>query len=69
MVENLEERIASLEASLAHVERQNEELNSVVIEQGRILTRLQAQVRRISESVETSELDRIRSTNPKPPHS
>jgi uncharacterized coiled-coil protein SlyX len=69
MNEDLETRLSRIEAHLAHVERQNDELNSVVIEQGRILARLQTQIRRISESVESTELDRIRSTNPKPPHS
>lgn len=64
----LEQRFARLEAHLAHVERQNEELNTVVVEQGRQLARLLAQLRRLSETVESTELDRIRATNPKPPH-
>lgn len=69
MPTELEQRLAHLEAHLSHVERQNEQLNAVVIEQGRALAKLQTLVRRLSESVETAELDRIKSTNPKPPHS
>jgi len=68
MEADLEQRLARIEAHLAHVERQNDELNGVVIEQGKLLKKLQTQVRRISDSVETAELDRIKSTNPKPPH-
>lgn len=65
---DLEQRLARLEAHLAHVERVNEELNGVVVEQGRLLTRMQTQLRRIGESLESAERDRILSTNPKPPH-
>ena len=65
----LEQRLERVEIHLAHVERLNEELNHVVIEQSRQITRLQAVVRQLSESVERTELDRIRATNPKPPHS
>ena len=60
--------MARIESSLAHLERQFEELNEVIIEQGRVLKRLMAQQQRIAETVEKEELDRIRSTNPKPPH-
>jgi uncharacterized coiled-coil protein SlyX len=64
----LEQRLARIEAHLAHVERQHDQLNEVVIEQGKLLKKLQTQVRRIADSMETEELDRIKSTNPKPPH-
>ncbi|MCC6233401.1 MAG: SlyX family protein [Verrucomicrobiales bacterium] len=63
-----EERLTRIEAHLAHLERQNEALNEVVIEQSRTLTRLTAQLRRITESVENAERERIAATNPKPPH-
>lgn len=68
MKNDLEQRLARIEAHLAHVERQNDGLNEVVIEQGKLLQKLQTQVRRLSTSAETAELDRIKSTNPKPPH-
>jgi len=61
--------LARLERNLSHIERQNEELNAVVIEQGRILTKLQAAVRRLSETIETTELDRLHGDTRKPPHS
>ncbi len=69
MNEDLEQRLACIEGHLAHVERQNEELNAVVVEQGKTITKLQSIVRRISESVENTELDRIRADTSKPPHS
>ncbi|MEY2408309.1 MAG: SlyX [Verrucomicrobiota bacterium] len=68
MNNELEQRLGRIEAHLAHVERQNDSLNEVVIEQGKLLQKLQTQVRRLSNSAETAELDRIKSTNPKPPH-
>ncbi len=61
-------RLERIETHLAHLERQFEELNQVVIEQGRALKRLASLQQRLSECVENAELDRIRSTNPKPPH-
>lgn len=64
----MEERLQKLESHLAHVERIVDELNQVVIEQGRALRRLQAQQQRLTASVESAELDRIKSTNAKPPH-
>ncbi|MSU62054.1 MAG: SlyX family protein [Pedosphaera sp.] len=64
----LSDRLQKLESSLAHIEHLYEELNKVVTEQSRVLSRLQAQNRQMSEAVETIELERIRATNPKPPH-
>lgn len=68
MKTTLEQRLTRIEAHLAHIERQHDQLNEVVIEHGKLLKKLQTQVGRISNSVETAELDRIKSTNPKPPH-
>jgi uncharacterized coiled-coil protein SlyX len=62
------QRLAHLESVLAHMEHQYDQLNQVIIEQGRLLARLQAQQQRISQIVEGIESDRIRATNPKPPH-
>lgn len=62
------ERLERVESHLAHLERQFEELDQVVIEHGRLLKRLLAQQQRLAETVENTELDRIKSTNPKPPH-
>jgi uncharacterized coiled-coil protein SlyX len=68
MDNSLEERLQKLETHLAHVERQYDELNQVVIDQSRIITRLQKELSKTSTAVETMELDRIRANNTKPPH-
>ena len=64
----LSRRLDRIEAHLSHVERLHDQLNEVVIEQARLLKKLQAQVRRVSTAVEAAELERIRATSPKPPH-
>ena len=65
---NPDERLEQVESAIAHLEKLCEELNRVVIEQGKVLRRLQARQQQLSETVEQTELDRIKSTNPKPPH-
>jgi uncharacterized coiled-coil protein SlyX len=62
------ERLEKLETNFAHLERQYEELNKVVIEQGRLLMRLQRDYVKTSDAVQTMELERIRANNTKPPH-
>jgi uncharacterized coiled-coil protein SlyX len=62
-------RLDSLESHLVHLERQYDELNEVVIQQGKELSWLRQQLVRVSSSVEGMELDRIKAHNPKPPHS
>jgi uncharacterized coiled-coil protein SlyX len=62
------ERLEKLESNLLHLERQYEELNQVVIEQGKLLARLQRDSAKVSDAVQTIELERIRANNPKPPH-
>jgi uncharacterized coiled-coil protein SlyX len=62
------ERLEKIESHLAHLEHQYEQLNHVVVEQGRLLTRLQKESAKVSETVRTFELERIRANNPKPPH-
>ena len=64
----LETRFEKLESQLSHLERQYDQLNRVVIEQDKLLKKLSAQQRKISETVETIELERIQSTRIKPPH-
>lgn len=68
MNDDTAERLERIESTLAHLERQFEQLNQVVIEQARILKRMAAQQQRLAETVETDELERIKATNPKPPH-
>ena len=68
MNDELAERFAKIESHAAHLERQYEELNQVVIEQGRAINKLLSAQQRIAETIETTELERIKGTNPKPPH-
>ena len=63
------QNLERLEAHVAHLERQYDELNEVVIQQGRELIRLRQQLQRVASSVEGMELDRVKAHNPKPPHS
>lgn len=63
-----EERFQKLESHIAELEHLVDQLNQVVVEQGKQLRRLAAQHESISETMTTLELDRIRSVNTKPPH-
>jgi len=69
MDSTLTDRLEKLETHVAHLERQFDELNGVVIGQGRELTRLRQVMQRVSASVEGIELERIKATSAKPPHS
>jgi uncharacterized coiled-coil protein SlyX len=62
-------RLERIEAHAAHLERQVEQLNEVVIEQGKVIEQLKKQLLRQGKTLESIELDRIKATNPKPPHS
>ena len=61
-------RVAKLEASHAHLERQCDELNGVVIAQGKLLARLQKRLEQLDTTMQSQELERARDTNQKPPH-
>jgi SlyX protein len=61
-------RTDRLEANLAHLEHQVEELNGVIIEQGKLLERLKKEVQRQSTAMQTLELERVKSNIAKPPH-
>jgi uncharacterized coiled-coil protein SlyX len=63
-----EERLQKLEFALAHLERMYDQLNQVIIEQGHTIRHLQIQQARMASTIEAQELERIRATNPKPPH-
>lgn len=65
---DLSERLEKIESHLAHLEHQYEQLNNVVVEQGRLLARLQKENAKVSDTVQTIELERIRANNAKPPH-
>lgn len=62
------QRMDRLESHLAHLEHQVEQLNGVVIEQGKLLDRLRKEVQRQSGVMQTLELERMKSNVEKPPH-
>lgn len=62
------ERLTRIESHLAHLEHQFEQLNQVIVEQGREITRLKTGQQKIAETIESAESERIRETNTKPPH-
>jgi len=68
MADEHSRRTEKLESNLAHLEHQVEQLNGVVIEQGKLIERLKKEVQRQTRAMETLELERIQSNNPKPPH-
>jgi uncharacterized coiled-coil protein SlyX len=68
MSEEISQRLERVEAHVAHLERQVEQLNEVLIEQGKLVDRLKKEVQRQSAAMETLELERMKATNPKPPH-
>lgn len=68
MPESIAERMVRLESNFAHLERLYEQLNEVVVEQGKWVSRLQAQQQQVIATLETAELERIKALNPKPPH-
>jgi len=68
MVDEHSRRMEKLETNLAHLEHQVEQLNEVVVEQGKLLERMKREVQRQSSAMETMELERIKSNQQKPPH-
>jgi SlyX protein len=62
------ERFEKLESYVAHLEHQVEQLNEVVVEQGKLLEKLKKEIQRQSSSLQTVELERVRSNVQKPPH-
>jgi len=68
MADENSRRTEKLESNLAHLEHQVEQLNAVVIEQGKLLERLKKEVQRQSTAMQTLELERVKANNQKPPH-
>ena len=68
MSDEISQRLERLEANSAHLEHQVEQLNQVIIEQAKTIDALKKQAQRQSQTLESMELDRIKSTNAKPPH-
>jgi uncharacterized coiled-coil protein SlyX len=68
MADETSQRLEKLEAHIAHLEHQIEQMNEVVIEQGKLLERLKKEIQRASLAMQTLELERIKANNPRPPH-
>jgi len=68
MADETSQRIEKLECNVAHLEHQLDELNQVVLEQGKLLDRMKKEVSRQSNAMQTLELERIKNNVTKPPH-
>ena len=68
MNEETLQRLEKLEASVAHLEHQVEQLNEVVTGQDKLVEILKKQVQRQSNVLETIELESIKTNNASPPH-
>lgn len=68
MNDEVAERLTRLESAIAHLEHLTEQLSGVVAGQGRQLEHLSKRFELQAHSLESIELERIRSTDPKPPH-
>jgi len=68
MDNDLAARLQKLESLLAHLEHQYDQLNQVVVEQGRELGRLRTSQQKMAATIEQTEGERVRATNAKPPH-
>lgn len=63
-----EDRIISIESSLAHLEQTIESLNQTVIAQEKTIQNLQNQITGLSTAAEFEQMEKIKSTIKKPPH-
>jgi uncharacterized coiled-coil protein SlyX len=68
MNDEILQRLGRIEAHVTHLEHQVEQLNGVIIEQGKLIEHLKKQTQRQSGVLETMELERIKANNPRPPH-
>jgi len=68
MSDEAADRLRRIEVTIAHLEHQVEQLNGVIIEQGKELEQLKRLVHRQAQTLESIELERVKATNPKPPH-
>ena len=68
MSDEITQRFEKLKANIAHLEHQVEQLNEVIIGQGKVIDSLRRQSHQQATTLESIELERIKATNPKPPH-
>ncbi len=67
-VENLTTRLQQVEAHVAHLERQADELNAVLLEQSKLIGRLQKTLNSVTSVIEATEQERLHQSREKPPH-
>ena len=63
------DRLARLEAAVAHLERTCDAFNAVVTGHSRQLDRMERQLERMGTTLAAEEIERIRQRNVHPPHS
>lgn len=68
MESEIQPRLEKIESNIAFLERQVEEMNEVLVDHVKTIGRLKEQLRRQGETIENFEMERIKNTNPKPPH-
>jgi SlyX protein len=68
MPDKTSQRLQKIEAHVAHLEHQVDQLNQVIIDQGKAIEALKRQTQRQARTIESMEIDRIKATNSKPPH-
>ena len=68
MNDETSQRLEKIEANFAHLEHQVEQLNQVIIEQGKVVEMLRRQAQKQSQALESIEMERIKATNARPPH-
>lgn len=68
MDSDTEQRLLKVESDLAHLEHQYDQLNKIVTEQDKTITRLQYVIDRIDQSIREQEMNQVRDNNTKPPH-
>jgi uncharacterized coiled-coil protein SlyX len=68
MNDDISKRFERIEAHVAHLEHQVEQLNEVVTGQDKLIELLKKQIQRQSGVLETMELERIKDNNVRPPH-
>ena len=68
MADETSQRMERLELHIAHLEHQVEQLNGVIIAQGKLLDWLRKEVHRQSGAMQSLELERMKSNTEKPPH-
>jgi uncharacterized coiled-coil protein SlyX len=66
--DELAERLARLEASVAHLDRLAEQLNEALIDQGRQLTRLHKRLDQLADAIHARDNESAPPPIERPPH-